>query len=157
MKRVKVLVLSLAMMVSLAGCIPGIGGNSLSQAEVSKNLIVGITTQEDVRKMYGEPTEISKSSNGDVWKYIEKPSAIGNMFSSMAQSTGMAAVGQASAHAGLAVADKGGVLGAAAASSAVNSLGSEATETITSNAQYTDKVLTIYFDKRKIVRRFFIN
>lgn len=156
MEKVKSVVLTFFMMVTLTACLPGMGP-SFSRDEVSKKLIVGITTQEEVRSMYGDPNEISKSHKGDIWTYIDEPSAIGGLFTQAAQTTGAAAVGQASAHVGLAAAEKGGVIGAAAASSTVNSLGSKAAEEVTTTVQNKKQILTIYFDTRKVVRNFSIN
>ena len=156
MIKVRALLVVFVMVTSLTACLPSVGGSSFSQDELSKNLIAGITTQDEVRKMYGEPTEISKSSKGDVWKYIEKPSAVSNMFSRVVQDTGAAALGQATAHVGLAAADKGGVIGGVAAGSAVNSVGNNATDAINDKVQNAEKTLIIYFDKRKILKEFLI-
>ncbi len=142
---------------SLFGCIPSIGGSSFSQDEVKAHLISGVTTQDEVKKIYGEPTNIAKEKSGEIWTYTKESSGMNKFFANTTRKAGMVAVAQTGTKVGAAAAEKGGVVGGAVASSTALDLGSEATESVAQNIESQSKTLIIYFDKRKIVKNFSLN
>lgn len=156
-KRSIFLVGLMVLALGLAGCFPSMEKASFSSEELKNQLISGITTQEEVRKLYGEPTKISRTNEGETWTYIKEASKTKSFFADMARSAGVAAVGQAGAKVGMAAMDKGGVVGGTVASSAVTRLGTEATENVAENIESTSKTLIIYFNNKKIVKKFLLN
>lgn len=146
--------LSVVMLV-LTGCLSSMTmGGAFSPDKVPADLIPGQTTKEEVRKMYGEPTSSSQHRGEETWVYVHKPSKVGNTLAEIAQTTRMTALGQATAHAGIAGGEAGGLIGGAVASSATNSVGRAATDAVTPDVEYGTKTLTVFFTKQGIVRDF---
>lgn len=147
------------MALMLSGCLASItGSNKFSPEKVGENLVVGVTTKEQVREIYGEPTYIDTSKKGDTWTYVDEPTenerTAGNLIGSMAPDL----VDAGSEKAGTEVTKAGGgVIGGAATTSATSTAGYAATDAVVEHTNREATTLTIYFDKGGVVKDYSVN
>lgn len=143
-------------MISMAGCLSNFtSSSSLSDDKLQANLIVGKTTQAEVKQLYGQPTKVKNSKSGTTWTYIFDPSSMNSTASAVGGTAANAAIAHgtvAAMSAGHKAGGAAGILGASIASSQASSAVGSAMKADTSA-----KTLTIDFDKAGVVKHYTLN
>ena len=142
------------MALMLSGCIAGLTASKFSPEKVNENLVPGVTTKEQVREIYGEPTEIKTSKKGDTWIYVDEPSeserTAGNLFGQLAPDL----VDSGSEKLGTEVTKSHGSVAGSVAGSAASEAGYATTDAVVAHANRETTTLTIKFDKAGVVSTF---
>ncbi len=139
----------------LTGCLAGMtSSSSLTQESLQKNLVVGKTTKAEVKKIYGEPTSVSKKKSGDTWVYVYEPAKGNAVAAGVAHSATSAAVAEGSSRATLAGMKAGGMAGGLIAANASQEAGSVATSSVDKAFPRDPKKLTVRFNKFDIVKSY---
>ncbi len=145
-----VVILVLALMLS--GCIGSFGsGKAYTPESVSENLRPGVTTKEQVREKYGEPTTIKTSKKGDTWIYVDEPSENEKTAGGLVGALGPTAVDAGSNKVNKEVSKSSGSVAGAAAGTGTSMAGDAATDAVVEHTSRDKTTLTINFDKKGTV------
>lgn len=143
-------VLVLAFMLS--GCIGGFGGGKAYTPEnVSENLKPGVTTKEQVRDKYGEPTTIKTSKKGDAWIYVDEPSENEKTAGGLVGALGSPAVYAGSNKVNKEVSRSSGSVAGTVAGTGTSVAGNAATGAVVEHTSRDKATLIINFDKNGTV------
>lgn len=145
------------LMLCMAGCFSSLtSSSSLSNDKLQANLIVGKTTQDEVKKLYGQPTSVKNGKSGATWIYIFEPSELDRRAKAVGATAANTAIAHGTAGAMAAGASAGagslGILGASIAGTQASSMMSSA---MMGNSE--TKTLTISFDKAGVVKSYSMN
>lgn len=69
MKRLKMMSMVLVAAIGFSGCSTVLGGSQAVANQETKGIVVGQTTKEDIRTLYGEPLSIDSIDGNEIWLY----------------------------------------------------------------------------------------